>query len=125
MASGKDISIHVFAEVVGFDNHIVDHPADGLPCGIKVSMLFRLDVTAVERIIQPRLGFIGFTDGIGQLADKGGGIAAMPPRFSDHGFDRARRPADLIGQREPFFFRERLGCFKYARHFNARLLVSP
>src|SRR5450631_3075038 len=53
MEDGKDTSVRVFTKFVRFDNHIGNHAANGLPCGVEVLMLRCVDVTAVQRIIQP------------------------------------------------------------------------
>lgn len=53
MEDGKDTSGCVSAEVIGFDNHIVNHAADGLPGQIK--FLFCLNASL---LISPQLAKI-------------------------------------------------------------------
>src|SRR5579859_2081467 len=51
--SGKDNSVYFQAKIIGFDNHVGNHAADGLPCRVELLMLRRRDVTAIQCIIQP------------------------------------------------------------------------
>jgi len=122
---GRGNLFYAFAKIIGLGDHVVNHSADGLPRGIKFLMLLWLEVATVQRIVQPRLGFVCFTDRGGQFAHKGGGISPMTPSLGNHGFDSARRTPDLIRQGKHFFLRKSFGHCEYTACLSAGLVIGP
>jgi hypothetical protein len=96
------------AEAVGFFDHAVEHTADFGALVHKRLNLFCGEVVAVLSAEEPMFGFVLFTDGIGEFADKMFFVAAFAPRLGNLCPNRTRGTPNLIGQRVNFLFRKML-----------------
>ncbi len=116
-------SFHIPTEIVCALDRIINHPAKRLPSRVMITVLRFRDVSAIQRIIKPRLCFSGFSQRVGQLAHEGRTIPPMSPRFCDHGLHSTRRASDLVGQRKSFLARKTLRELEYTLCFNPGALI--
>lgn len=94
--------------VFGVLDHFDEHANDGVVGGVERTGLIGGEVVAGNGVLEPGLGFGGFSFGIRQFGDKGGRITTFAPSFGDVCRDRAGTTADLVGERIALFYGERL-----------------
>lgn len=84
-------------------DHSCEHASDVLEVSIQFFELLGPYVSAIQRVIQPSLSLHRFAKRLGQLARKCGRVASSSPSFWNEILCRARRTANLIGQRVSLF----------------------
>ena len=73
---------------------------------MKLSPLSSVQIGAFHGVLQPTLGFRSFSLRFVEFVYKYSFILSAAPRLGDLGGNRARRPADLIGERIGLFLRK-------------------
>src|SRR5262245_44159620 len=85
-------------EGLGLVDHAVEHGTDSLPLRVKFCMAARVDVGAIEGMIEPRLCLHRLAESLVDLIRERRRIASSCPAFRRHRVDRARRASHLVCQ---------------------------
>src|SRR5262249_10560931 len=85
-------------EGLGLVDHAVEHGTDSLPLRVKLCVAARVDVRAVEGMIEPRLCLHRLAEGLIDLVGKRGRVPSSRPAFRRHRIDRTRRASNLVRQ---------------------------